>query len=48
MHVQVITYHLKGLSQADYEKLCEPLVPVIAAQPGLIEKVWLADPATNT
>ena len=37
MHVQVITCHLKDLSQAEYEKLCEPLAPIIAAQPGLIE-----------
>ncbi len=48
MHAQIITYHLKDLSQAEYEKLCEPLAPIIATQPGLIEKVWLADPATNT
>ncbi len=48
MHAQVITYHLKDLSQEEYERLCEPLAPIIAAQPGLIEKVWLADPASNT
>ncbi len=48
MHAQVITYRLKGLSQEQYYELCEPLAPIIAAQPGLIEKVWLADPATNT
>ena len=48
MHTQIITYHLKDLSQKEYCQLCEPLAPIIAAQPGLIEKVWLADPATST
>jgi quinol monooxygenase YgiN len=48
MYAQVITYHLKDLSQEDYAKICASLAPSIAQQPGLIAKVWLADPATNT
>jgi len=48
MHIQVITYSLKDIGKSDYEALCMSLAPIIAAQPGLIEKVWLADPATNT
>ena len=48
MHAQVITYRLSGISQEEYQKLCEPLAPIIAAQPGLLEKTWLADPAANS
>jgi quinol monooxygenase YgiN len=48
MHAQVITYQLKDLSQSDYLKICESLAPAIGDMPGLIAKVWLADPATNT
>jgi quinol monooxygenase YgiN len=48
MHAQVITYRLKDLSPEEFSKLCETLAPVVADQPGLIAKVWLANPETNT
>lgn len=48
MHIQVITYHLKDLSEEDHRAMAESLAPTIADQPGLIAKVWLADPAANT
>jgi hypothetical protein len=49
MHAQLITYHLTGISQAEYLKeMVEPDAPVIAKVPGLISKTWLADEDHNT
>jgi hypothetical protein len=48
MHIQIVNYHLKGLTDGDHSKLCEQLAPSFAALPGLVSKVWLANPATNT
>lgn len=48
MHAQIITYQLKDLSSEEYAKICDSLAPIIAGQAGLIAKVWIADPATNT
>lgn len=44
MHVQVINFRLKGIAEADYRRLCDDLAPAFAALPGLVSKVWLADP----
>jgi quinol monooxygenase YgiN len=48
MHIQIINFNLKGASEADYSRLCNELAPSFAALPGLVSKVWLADPETNT
>lgn len=48
MHVQVVTFHLKDLSDADYRSACDGWAPAFAAVPGLLSKIWLADEATNT
>lgn len=48
MHIQVVNFNLKGVSEADYRALCDQLAPAFAVMPGLIAKVWLADAATNT
>jgi hypothetical protein len=48
MHAQVITFQLKNLSHDDYAKSCVEGAPILAQQPGLIAKVWLASPETNT
>jgi quinol monooxygenase YgiN len=47
MHIQVVRFNLKDMSEAGYRKLCDDLAPTFAAVPGLVAKVWLADPATN-
>jgi quinol monooxygenase YgiN len=36
------------MTPEEYEKVCNSLAPIIAKQPGLIAKVWISDPATNT
>lgn len=48
MHIQVINFNLKGIGEADYGKLCDELAPAWAGIPGLVSKVWLANPSTNT
>jgi hypothetical protein len=48
VHIQVVNFHLKDLSDADYRSACDGWAPAFAAVPGLISKVWLADAATNT
>jgi quinol monooxygenase YgiN len=48
MHIQIVNFHLKGMSRADYDTLCEQVAPAFAAIPGLISKVWLEDDRTNT
>jgi heme-degrading monooxygenase HmoA len=48
MHVQIITFGLKGISEEDYSKMAEAVAPAIAAMQGLVSEAWLADPETNT
>ena len=48
MHVQIITFRLKGVSEEDYAGLCDELAPSYAAAPGLVRKVWLANSETGT
>jgi quinol monooxygenase YgiN len=48
MYIQIVNFNLKEMSQAEFETLCDRLAPVFASIPGLLSKVWLADPSTNT
>ena len=48
MHIQIVTFTLKNLTDAEFRTLCGQLAPAFTAIPGFISKVWLADPATNT
>jgi heme-degrading monooxygenase HmoA len=48
MHIQVINFHLNDLSEAEFRALCEEIAPAFGEVPGLISKVWLANPSTNT
>ena len=48
MHIQVVNFHLQDLSEADYRALCDEVAPAFAEVAGLISKVWLANPSTNT
>jgi len=48
MHIQIINFHLKGVSEADFRALCDEVAPAFAEVPGLISKVWLANRTTNT
>ena len=48
MHVQIITFHLRDMTEESYREACASFVPAYAGLPGLLAKVWLADPDTNT
>jgi len=48
MHIQIINFHLKDVSEADFRALCDEVAPAFAEVPGLISKVWLANRTTNT
>ena len=48
MHIQIINFHLKDMTEQEYEALCDQVAPAFVALPGLVSKVWLADPASNT
>ena len=48
MHIQIINFHLKDLSEADFRAHADEVAPAFAKVPGLISKVWLANRATNT
>lgn len=48
MHIQIVTFNLEDIRDADYRRACDGLAPVFAEVPGLISKVWLADEESNT
>ena len=48
MEIQVVTFRLRGIARSDYDALCDRMAPAVAAVPGLVAKVWLADESTNT
>jgi quinol monooxygenase YgiN len=48
MHVLIVDFHLKGIGQAEYERMCDELASAVRDMPGLIAKIWLADPSANT
>jgi quinol monooxygenase YgiN len=48
MHIQVVNFNLKDMGEKEFRQMCDELAPTFAKIPGLISKVWLADPATNT
>jgi quinol monooxygenase YgiN len=48
MHIQIVNFNLKNMSEEEFLKMCDEVAPAFASVPGLISKVWLADPAKNT
>ena len=48
MHIQIINFQLSGVTEEEYEALCDELAPAFAAVPGLVRKVWLANRDTGT
>jgi hypothetical protein len=48
MHVQIISFSLKGISEEEYRGQVESIAPAFAVLPGLVSKTWLADGETNT
>jgi hypothetical protein len=48
MHIVIINFNLKGMTPAEFYELCDQLAPAFTEVPGLISKVWLDNPGTNT
>ena len=49
MHIQIVNFNLHDMTQTQYEQACEAqFAPAFRDVPGLLSKVWLSDPATNT
>jgi hypothetical protein len=48
MVVQIVQFKLAGIDPAEYEAHAEGIAPAFARLPGLIAKVWLADPGEDT
>ncbi|MGD9932808.1 MAG: YdhR family protein [Dehalococcoidia bacterium] len=48
MHTLVVNFNLKDMTDDEFRQFCDEVAPTFAAVPGLVQKVWLADEATNT
>jgi hypothetical protein len=48
MVLQIVQFQLAGIGQLEYEAEAERIAPTFADLPGLIAKVWLADPGEDT
>lgn len=47
MHIQIVTFRLKGMSHDDYVGLSRELAPRFAELSGLLSKTWLSDREAN-
>lgn len=48
MFISVASFNLKDMTHDQFVAACDELAPAYAAIPGLVSKVWLSDPASNT
>ena len=48
MHVQVVTFELNGITEEQFHEAAAADAPTFATLPGLLGKMWLRDPETNT
>jgi heme-degrading monooxygenase HmoA len=48
VHVQIVNFQLKDISEEDYRRQCEAIASAFANMPGLFSKTWLANQETNT
>jgi hypothetical protein len=47
MHAQIVQFTLTDMTDEGYREACRQLAPAFAGLPGLLAKLWLADPAAN-
>lgn len=43
MEILVINFSLDGMTEGEYQSMCDVVAPAFATVPGLLTKVWLAD-----
>ena len=48
MYAQVITFGLNGITEEQFREACGAETATFANLPGLLAKIWLRDPETNT
>jgi hypothetical protein len=48
MHIQIVNFNLHNVTPDEFERFCVETAEQFAALPGLISKVYLADPNSNT
>jgi len=48
MHAQVVTFGLNGITEEQFREVAGADAPTFTTLPGLLAKVWLRDPETNT
>ena len=48
MHAQVVTFGLNGITEEQFREACGAVALTFVNLPGLVAKVWLRDPETNT
>lgn len=48
MHAQVVTFGLRDITEEQYREAVGADAQTFASMPGLLAKVWLRDPETNT
>ena len=48
MHVQIVNFNLKDMTDAGFRSMANEVAPVFASVPGLLGKIWLADAGRNT
>jgi hypothetical protein len=47
MHALVVTHGLREVTPVEHAELCEQVAPAVAAVPGLVEAIWLANTVTG-
>jgi hypothetical protein len=47
MHVLIVNFELEGVSEAEYDALADQIAPAFAEVPGLVRKIWIANPETG-
>jgi heme-degrading monooxygenase HmoA len=48
MHVQIVNFNLKDMTDAGFRSMANEVARAFASVPGLLGKIWLADAAKNT
>ena len=47
MHIQIVNFRLEGIGEEDYRGIAETIAPAFANLPGLVSKIWPANPETG-
>src|SRR5881396_2858402 len=48
MHVQIVNFNLKDMTDAGFRSMANEVAPAFASVPGLLGKIWLADVGKNS